>query len=69
MQYVIIACVSAFLFGASTPLGKALLGSLPPFQLAGLFYIGAALGVLPFSATGRKAFGLRSIGGISDNCS
>ncbi|MCP4719687.1 MAG: DMT family transporter [Desulfobacteraceae bacterium] len=49
MIHILVALVSAFLFGASTPLGKLLLDSLPPFQLAGLLYLGAALGVLPFS--------------------
>lgn len=48
MQYIVIALLSAALFGASTPIGKALLENLPPFQLAGLLYLGAALGVLPF---------------------
>ena len=50
MQYILIALLSAVLFGASTPIGKILLKSLPPFQLAGLLYIGAAVGVLPFLA-------------------
>jgi fatty acid desaturase len=31
--------------GASTPLAKTLLGSLPPFMLAGLFYLGSAVGL------------------------
>lgn len=74
MQYIIIALISAILFGASTPIGKALLENLPPFQLAGLLYLGAALGVLPFSfhkqsglklhRIDRKNF-LRIIGAIS----
>jgi drug/metabolite transporter (DMT)-like permease len=40
------ALISAALFGAATPASKALLGSLTAFQLAGLLYLGAALGVL-----------------------
>jgi drug/metabolite transporter (DMT)-like permease len=42
-----LALLSAALFGAAAPAGKTLLRTLPPYQLAGLLYIGAALGVLP----------------------
>jgi drug/metabolite transporter (DMT)-like permease len=42
---VALALLSAVLFGASTPASKLLLGSLGPFQLAGLLYLGAALGM------------------------
>jgi drug/metabolite transporter (DMT)-like permease len=41
---------SAALFGGSTPAAKALLGAVDPLVLAGLLYVGAALGVLPFAA-------------------
>lgn len=41
------ALIAAALFGAATPLNKSLLASLGPFQLSGLLYLGAALGVLP----------------------
>ena len=44
---VAIAILSAALFGAATPASKVLLGGLTPFQLAGLLYLGAALGVAP----------------------
>ncbi|MEN8173554.1 MAG: DMT family transporter [Chloroflexota bacterium] len=44
---VITALVAALLFGAATPASKALLNTIPPFQLAGLLYIGAAIGVTP----------------------
>lgn len=44
-----LALVSAALFGAATPASKALLGDLSPFQLAGLLYLGAALGVAPLA--------------------
>lgn len=44
--------VSAALFGASAPVAKALLDDLGPFTLAGLLYLGAALGVAPFSRRG-----------------
>ena len=46
MYSVAIALISAALFGAATPARKALLGNLTAFQLAGLLYLGAALGVL-----------------------
>ena len=62
MQYILIALLSAVLFGASTPIGKLLLYSLPPFQLAGLLYIGAAIGVLPFSIRQRNAKEIHRIG-------
>jgi drug/metabolite transporter (DMT)-like permease len=37
--------LAALLFGAATPLAKALLDGVAPFQLAGLFYLGAGLGL------------------------
>ena len=40
--------VSALLFGAATPASKLLLADMQAQVLAGLLYIGAALGVLPF---------------------
>lgn len=42
---VLLAVLSAALFGMSTPAAKALLGSVDPFVLAGLLYCGAGLGV------------------------
>ena len=53
MTAPLLAFLSALLFGASTPASKLLLGSLPPFQLAGLLYLGAALGVAPVVARER----------------
>lgn len=44
---VALALVAAGLFGAATPVSKILLRDLPPFQLAGLLYLGAALAMLP----------------------
>jgi drug/metabolite transporter (DMT)-like permease len=41
------AFIAALLFGAAAPLSKPLLDFLSDFQLAGLLYLGAALGVLP----------------------
>jgi drug/metabolite transporter (DMT)-like permease len=42
---VIFALLSAALFGASTPAAKALLGTVDPAILAGLFYCGAGIGI------------------------
>jgi drug/metabolite transporter (DMT)-like permease len=39
------ALAAALLFGAGTPLAKALGQSLPPVQLAGLLYLGSGLGL------------------------
>ena len=41
------ALLAAALFGAATPASKWLLAELTPLQLAGLLYLGAALGVAP----------------------
>lgn len=43
---VVAALLAALLFGASTPLAKLLLGSVPPVLLAGLLYLGSGVGLL-----------------------
>lgn len=40
-----LALAAAALFGGATPLAKALLGSMSPFMVAGLFYLGSGLGL------------------------
>ena len=46
----ILACLAAaLLFGAATPLSKSLLDQMGPVTLAGLLYLGAALGVAPLA--------------------
>ena len=50
----LIALLSALLFGAATPISKSLLTHLSSFQLAGLLYIGAALGVIILVIRERK---------------
>jgi drug/metabolite transporter (DMT)-like permease len=40
-----LALASAVLFGASTPFAKLLLGTIDPWLMAGLLYIGAGLGL------------------------
>jgi drug/metabolite transporter (DMT)-like permease len=42
---VVLALLSAALFGVSTPAAKALLGEISPAVLAGLFYCGAGIGI------------------------
>ena len=42
---ILLALASAVLFGASTPFAKLLLGSVDPWLMAGLLYIGAGLGL------------------------
>ena len=42
---VLLALLSAALFGISTPAAKALLGQISPTILAGLFYCGAGVGI------------------------
>lgn len=60
MYPIVLALLSALLFGASTPVGKLLLERLPPFQLAGWLYLGAAVGVIPgLVRTGSRSFSLR----------
>jgi drug/metabolite transporter (DMT)-like permease len=42
---VALALLSALLFGASTPFAKLLLGSVDPWMMAGLLYLGAGVGL------------------------
>lgn len=50
---LLIALLSAALFGAATPASKGLLSELSAWQLAGLLYLGAALGVTPVAGLRR----------------
>jgi drug/metabolite transporter (DMT)-like permease len=49
---MVYALLAAALFGAATPASKMLLSGLTSFQLAGLLYLGAALGVAPAALRG-----------------
>ncbi|MBL8968412.1 MAG: DMT family transporter [Spirochaetaceae bacterium] len=49
---MLLAILSAALFGAATPLSKGLLGSIGPFTLAGLLYLGAGLALAPWALRG-----------------
>lgn len=48
------ALLAAALFGAATPASKLLLSDFTSFQLAGLLYLGAALGVAPAALRGGR---------------
>jgi drug/metabolite transporter (DMT)-like permease len=52
-----IALASAALFGLSTPLAKLLLGTVDPWLLAGLLYLGSGLGLLA-AQLGRDTLGI-----------
>ena len=52
---MILALLSAALFGVSTPAAKLLLGVIDPTVLAGLLYCGAGLGVALLRRVGRFA--------------
>jgi drug/metabolite transporter (DMT)-like permease len=45
LNAILTALAAAALFGAATPLAKALLGAMSPFMVAGLFYLGSGLGL------------------------
>src|SRR5204862_795441 len=49
------ACLSAALFGASTPFAKLLVGSVAPLALAGLLYLGSGLGLSLWLALRRTS--------------
>jgi len=50
----LLALGSAFLFGASTPIAKLLLGVTDPLLLAGLLYLGSGVGLALVTAVGRS---------------
>jgi drug/metabolite transporter (DMT)-like permease len=50
---ILLALLSAALFGVSTPAAKLLLGTIEPAVLAGLLYCGAGLGVAILRRVGR----------------
>ena len=55
-----IALASAVLFGASTPFAKLLLGTVDPWLMAGLLYLGAGLGLAAIHLS-RAALGLSAV--------
>ena len=50
------ALAAAALFGASTPLAKLLVGTLPPVMLAGLLYLGSGIGLLAYRRLRRSVW-------------
>ena len=52
---VLASLAAALLFGVSTPLAKTLLSSIGPLTLAGLLYLGGAMGALPFAFRGGSS--------------
>jgi drug/metabolite transporter (DMT)-like permease len=58
---VVAAIGSAILFGAGTPLAKLLLGSMSPWLLAGLLYLGSGIG-LTFYRLAINAPSVRLVG-------
>ena len=54
-QGIGLALGSAFLFGASTPFAKLLLGTIDPWMAAGLLYLSAGVGLGVYTLT-RRAF-------------
>jgi len=57
-----LALLAALLFGAATPASKLLLRGIEPLPLAGLLYLGAALGMAPVVALERRR-GVRFVPG------
>jgi drug/metabolite transporter (DMT)-like permease len=57
---IVLALLSAFLFGASTPFAKLLLGAVDPWMMAGLLYLGAGLGLAAFHSS-RNLVGLSAV--------
>ena len=57
---VVYAVAAAALFGASTPLSKLLLGSVDPWMLAGLLYLGSGFGLSLWLIFQRRLTGKES---------
>src|SRR5687767_13795786 len=55
-----LALGSAVLFGAPAPLSKLLLGSVNPWLLAGVLYLGAGAGLAAFHLA-RRGIGLPTV--------
>jgi len=52
---VAAAMGAALLFGAGTPLAKLLLGSVGPWMLAGLFYLGSGVGLMLYRMVAKAS--------------
>jgi len=62
---VLLALLSAALFGVTTPINKYLLSDINPFFLAGLLYLGASLGLFPVIFVRREFSQLFSLNRIN----
>lgn len=52
---ILAALAAALLFGAGTPLAKALLTGVNPWLMAGLLYLGSGLGLIAYRTIGRAS--------------
>ena len=57
---IVLALLSAVLFGASTPFAKLLLGVVDPWTMAGVLYLGAGIGLAGIHLT-RRLIGLAAV--------
>ena len=57
-----MCAASAVLFGATTPISKVLLDSIPPITLAGLLYLGAAVPPRPSPHDNERRLPVRLTG-------
>jgi drug/metabolite transporter (DMT)-like permease len=62
---ILLAILSAALFGIATPLSKLLLDDLNPFLLAGLLYLGASIGLFPIVIYKKEYFELFKLNRIN----
>lgn len=58
MKPILAAFAAALLFGAAAPFGKVLLRDMSPYQLAGILYLGAALGASLLLFARKETLGL-----------
>ena len=64
---ILVALTAAALFGAATPLAKALIGAMSPFMVAGLFYLGSGVGPVSVSCFAACTTGMTT--GAAARCS
>ena len=64
---IILALLSAALFGIATPASKFLLESFSTFQLAGILYLGGVIGVIPLMIYENTQSKVNSIDKLNKN--
>jgi drug/metabolite transporter (DMT)-like permease len=62
---ICIALLGAFLFGASMPAAKVLIGQISPQMLAGLLYLGSGTGLLVLHLLAIRSAGIKSLGSLT----